>query len=93
VVATPVRVEGGLKEPQAELEQVTVQVTPAFLVSLVTTAVRGLVDPAARDVGGAGVRETEIDGAVMLMVAVADAAVPEEVVAVMVTEVGVAGAV
>ena len=82
-MATPVSVEVGLKEPQAELEQVTVQVTPAFLVSLVTTAVRGLVEPAARDVGGVGVRETAIAGAVMLMAAVP--VVLEVEVAVMVT--------
>jgi len=58
-------------------------VTPAFLASLVTTAVRGLVEPAAMDVGGVGVRETAIAGAVILMVAIPGVAPVE--VAVMVT--------
>jgi hypothetical protein len=62
-----------------------------FWLSLVTTAVRGLVNPAARDVGAAGLKATEIGGAVMLMVAVP--VVFEVEVAVMVTLSTVEGAV
>jgi hypothetical protein len=91
-VAVPLAVDVALKEPQAPVvPQVTDQVTPAFLVSLVTTAVRLLVVPVVRDVGGAGLKATEIAGAEMVICA--EAAVPEEGVAVMVTVVGAAGAV
>ena len=92
-MADPLAVEVGLKEPQAPLlEQVTVQVTPLFWLSLVTVAVRLAVAPAAIDMGGL-LMVTEIGGAVTLMVADIDAAVPEEVVAVMVTLWTEAGAV
>jgi hypothetical protein len=85
VVAVPLGVVTGLKEPQAPLLlQVTLHMTPPFLVSLVTAAVRLAVALAATEAGGLLI-VTEIAGAVTLMVAVADAAVPEEVVAVMVT--------
>lgn len=84
-MADPLAVEVGLKDPQAPLlEQVTVQVTPLVWVSLVTVAVRLAVALAAMEEGGLLI-VTEIGGAVTLMVAVADAAAPEEVVAVMVT--------
>ena len=84
----------GLKEPQAPLlEQVTDQVTPLFWLSFVTVAVRLAVAPAAMEVGAAGLKATEIGGAVMLIVADMDAAVPEDVVAVMVTLWTVEGAV
>jgi hypothetical protein len=75
-----------LKEPQApELPQVTDQVTPAFLLSLLTTATRLLVAPGMREVGGVGFRATEMPGAVMVMVAEADLVVSVTEVAVMVT--------
>ena len=91
-MAVPLAVLVGLKDPQELLLQVTVQLTPAFAVSLVTVAVRLAVAPAAMDVGGL-VIVTVMAGAAMEMVADAAAVVPEEVVAVMVTLVGEAGAV
>jgi hypothetical protein len=64
VVAVPLAVDVGLKEPHdPPPPQLTVQVTPPFLVSLVTTAVRLVVAPTASDVGGVGVSATEIAGA------------------------------
>jgi hypothetical protein len=91
-VAVPLAVEVGLKDPQApELPQVTVQVTPALLLSLLTTAVRGVVVPAGSDVGGAGLNATEIGGTAIDICAVPG--VPEAAAAVIVTVVGAAGAV
>lgn len=85
-MAVPLAVEVELKEPQApELPQVTVQVTPPFLVSLLTTAVRLLVAPTMSDVGGTGLRATVIPGAVMVMVADWDLVVSVTEVAVTVT--------
>jgi hypothetical protein len=53
VVAAPLAVVVGLKEPHDEPPpQATVQVTPPFLLSLLTTAVRLVVAPTASDVGG-----------------------------------------
>jgi hypothetical protein len=94
-VAAALAVLVGLKEPHvpmAALLQVTAQVTPLFWLSLATVAVRLAVAPAAMDVGGL-VIVTVMAGAAMEMVADAAAVVPEEVVAVMVTLVGEAGAV
>jgi hypothetical protein len=51
-VATPLAVLVGLKEPHAEPVQLTVHLTPAFALSLVTTAVRLAVAPVTSDVGG-----------------------------------------
>jgi hypothetical protein len=59
-VATPVAVAVGVNEPHAPPLQVTDHVTPPSWVSLVTTAVRLAVLPTSNDVGGAGVRLTEI---------------------------------
>jgi hypothetical protein len=53
------------------LPQVTDQVTPAFALSLVTTAVRLVVEPTKSEVGGVGVSATVMEGggaAVMVMV-------------------------
>jgi hypothetical protein len=86
-------VEVGLNPPQAELPQVTFQVTPLLALSLVTTAVSELVAPALMEAGAAGVKVTAMTGAVMEMVAVADLVVSEVEVAVTVTEVGAVGAV
>jgi hypothetical protein len=83
----------GLKDPQAELPQVTVHVTPAFLLSLVTTVVRLLVVPMVIDAGAAGLKATEMGGAAMVMVAVPDFVLSELEVAVTVTVFGVVGAV
>jgi hypothetical protein len=52
VVGAPLAVPVGLKEPHGEVPQVTVQLTPPFLLSLVTTAVRLAVAPVTSDVGG-----------------------------------------
>jgi hypothetical protein len=82
-----------LKDPQAELPQVTVQVTPALLLSLVTTAVRLLVVPMVIDGGAAGLKATDMGGAAMVMEAVPDLVLSEVEVAVMVTVFGVVGAV
>jgi hypothetical protein len=53
----------GLKEPQGEVPQVTVQVTPAFLLSLATVAIRG-VGALVTSVAGGEFRATEIAGGV-----------------------------
>lgn len=92
MVAVPLGVVAELKEPQAELPQVTVQVTPALWLSLLTTAVRLEVAPMMREVGGVGLRATEIPGAVMVIVAEADfvVSVTEVAVTVTVPEVGIA---
>ena len=92
MVAVPLGVVAELKEPQAELPQVTVQVTPALWLSLLTTAVRLEVTPMMREVGGVGLRATEIPGAVMVIVAEADfvVSVTEVAVTVTVPEVGIA---
>jgi hypothetical protein len=85
-VAVPLAVEVELKEPQAPaLPQVTDQVTPPFLLSLLTMAVRLLVAPLMSDVGGAGLKDTVSAGVVMVMVAVAVLVVSVTEVAVTVT--------
>lgn len=58
--------------PHGAVLQVTDQVTPAFALSLVTTAVSGVVVDATRDAGGAGAKATEITGAVAVIVMVAE---------------------
>jgi hypothetical protein len=72
--------------------QVAVQVTPAFLLSLLTTATRLAVAPIMREAGGVGLRATETPGAVMVMVTEADLVVSVTEVAVIVTvpELGIA---
>jgi hypothetical protein len=92
MVAVPLAVEEELKDPQAELPQVTVQVTPAFLLSLLTTAVRLVVPLTMREVGGVGMRATETPGAVMVMIAEANfvVSVTEVAVTVTVPELGIA---
>jgi hypothetical protein len=62
VVGALLAVEAELKLPHDVLPQVTDQVTPAFALSLVTTAVRLVVEPTKREVGGVGVSATEIEG-------------------------------
>ena len=92
-MAVPLAVDVGLKDPQAPLlPQVTVQVTPPLLLSLLTTAMRLLVAPTMREVGGVGFRATEMPGAVMVMVAELDlvGSVTEVAVTVTVPEVGIA---
>jgi hypothetical protein len=83
----------GLKEPQEELPQVTVQATPLVWLSLLTTAVMLEVVPTMSDVGGAGLKVTESAGVVMLMVATAVLVVSVTEVAVTVTVSTVEGAV
>jgi hypothetical protein len=74
VVATLLSVAVGLKTPQAPaLPQVTVQFTPWFCESLVTTAVSDAAVLVCSEVGGAGLKATEITGAVVVIVIVADA--------------------
>jgi hypothetical protein len=89
VVAVPLGVEAGLKLPHWALPQVTVQVTPAFALSLLTVAVSAAVLVAATDAGGL-LRVTEIGalGAEMVMVAEADLVVSLTAVAVTVTVAG-----
>jgi len=59
-----------LNDPQAPvLPQVTVQSTPAFVVSFETTAVIGLLVLICIDVGGGGLKTTVIAGGVMVMFA------------------------
>jgi hypothetical protein len=62
VVAVPLAVVAGVKVPHEELPQVTDHVTPPLLLSLLTTAVSDAVAPAVIEVGGAGLRLTEIAG-------------------------------
>jgi hypothetical protein len=86
-----------LKLPQDALPQLTVQVTPAFALSLLTVAVNAAVVLAATELGGL-LMVTEIGalGAVIVIVAVVDFVVSVTEVAVIVTVAGlgaVAGAV
>ena len=68
VVAAPLAVWAGLKEPQLELPQATVQSTPASDGSLVTVAVNIAVAPACKEAGGAWVKAMVIgDGAMVTM--------------------------
>jgi hypothetical protein len=53
-----------LKVPHAELPHVTDQVTPPFLLSLVTVAITPAVAPTTSIVGGEVLRDTEIAGGV-----------------------------
>jgi len=62
VVAAPLAVDVGLKLPHEDPPQVTDQLTPAFPLSLLTTAVNDPVCPAVIVVGGAGLKVTEISG-------------------------------
>ena len=76
----------GLNVPQV-FDGVHDQVTPELLESPVTTTVRVVVAPGFSDVGGAGLNETDIaPAAVMVMVAEAEAVELFTDVAVMVTE-------
>ncbi len=52
LVAVPLAVEAVEKLPHCELPQVTDHVTPAFALSLLTTAVRLMVEPVLVDDGG-----------------------------------------
>ena len=62
----------GLNEPQLPLGA-QLQVTPAFVESLATTAIRVAVALICSDPGGAGVSDTEMPaGAVTVMVVCAD---------------------
>ncbi len=60
MVAEPLAVFAGLKLPHCGLPQVADHVTPAFLLSLLTTAVRLAVAPFATEAGGCGSKLTEI---------------------------------
>jgi hypothetical protein len=62
VVIEPLAVAAGLNEPHGEVPQVTVQVTPALLLSFATTAVRGVVALVASDVGAVKVTEIVAGG-------------------------------
>ena len=85
VAVLPVLV-AGLNEPQ-ELEGVHDHWTPELVVSFVTTAVSVAVAPGFSDVGGAGLKATEMEAeADMVMFAEADAEALFTAVAVMVTE-------
>jgi hypothetical protein len=84
-VGDPLAVEAGLKVPQGALPQVTDQVTPAFLLSLLTTAVRPAVALVASEVGGAGLKATEIAGGAGAVIVI----VAETVLVVSLTEVAV----
>ena len=59
MVGEPLAVAAGLNEPHGEVLQVTVQVTPALLVSFATVAVSIAVALVATDVGAAA-KVTEI---------------------------------
>jgi hypothetical protein len=86
VVAAPLAVVVGLKLPHDELPQVTLQATPAFAESPVTVAMMLAVAPVASDEGGGVVSETEIAGAVVMVIeALADFVGSDKEVAVTVT--------
>jgi hypothetical protein len=86
VVAVPLAVEVGAKLPQAVALQVTVHLTPALALSLLTTAVRLAVEPAASDIGGVGLRATEmVGGGAAVIVIVAEAVLVASVTDVAVT--------
>ena len=89
-MAVPLAVEAELTEPQApEVPQVTVHVTPPFLESLLTTAVRLAVAVATSEVGGVGLSARVIAaGGVTVMVAEADLVVSVTEVAMTVTVAG-----
>jgi hypothetical protein len=59
VVAVPLAVEVGAKLPQAALPHVTVHLTPALALSLLTVAVMLVVVPTTSELGGAA-NATEI---------------------------------
>jgi hypothetical protein len=91
-------VEVDEKVPHAALPQVADHVTPPFLLSLVTTAVRLVVVLTSRVVGGVGLNATERPGGAAVIAIVAEAvlvvSVTEVAVTVTVAGVGtVAGAV
>jgi hypothetical protein len=89
VVAVPLGVDAGLKLPHCELPQVTVQVTPAFALSLLTVAVRAAVVVAGTELGGLlSVTAIGAFGVEMVMVAVADLVESVTEVAVTVTVAG-----
>ena len=62
LVATPLAVEAAERLPHCELPQLTAHLTPAFALSLLTTAVRLMVEPASVDDGGCGLKATERAG-------------------------------
>jgi hypothetical protein len=62
VADPPLTVDAGLTVPHDELPQLTFQVTPALLVSLLTTAITPVLVLTFRDVAGGLRKETEIAG-------------------------------
>ncbi len=80
----------GEKLPHCALPQVTDQVTPALVLSLVTTAANAALVVAASEVGGAGLRATVMGaaGAVIVIEAVTDLVESDTEVAVTVTVAG-----
>ena len=60
VALPPLAVDAGLTVPQEELPQLTFQVTPALLVSLLTTAIAPVLVPTFNDVTGWVRKDTEI---------------------------------
>ena len=86
MVDTPLGVEEGLKLPHVVPPHETDQVTPAFLLSSLTTAVTSTVRPCTRDAGSCEANATEIPaGAVILIVDVIHFVASLTEVAVMVT--------
>jgi hypothetical protein len=83
VVAEPLAVCAGLKEPQSELPQATVQSKPRFLGSLRTVALIMAGALVAKEAGGAWLKK--IAPGVTVTVAVTDLLVSVLAVAVMVT--------
>ncbi len=72
VVAAPLAVVAVLKLPHCELPHVTDQLTPAFFVSLLTTAATLVAAPAVSEGAGLVPNATTIDGGGALIVIVAD---------------------
>jgi hypothetical protein len=67
-VAAPLGVAGGVKLPHAPLPQETVQVTPAFLLSSLTTAVRSSVKPCTREAGSCSANATDTPAGVVMLI-------------------------
>ena len=84
VVWTPLGVFMGLNEPQLPAGAQD-QVTPFCEGSPVTSAVSGVELPTCRVFGGWGLKESEMAGAVMVMVALADLVLSVTEVAVTIT--------
>jgi hypothetical protein len=68
IVAAPLAVCAGFKEPQSVDPQVTLHITPEFVASLFTTALICVLAPGARFAGGIGANAIDIESVSMMSV-------------------------